>query len=178
MAPRCCPVKGLRLIRVGDSKVGLTGLDQTLAEIYSQGWLPEQAGLKEALVERLRAAGNYITPASEAAYGDALAELYRKHFEETKRRSPAGASQGRGGKMKIEILGPGCARCRATEENVRKALAELKLEAEVEHITDPAQFVRRGVMLTPGVVVDGKVASSGRVPSVEDVKAWLTARAA
>ena len=75
--------------------------------------------------------------------------------------------------MKIEILGPGCARCRATEENVRKALAELTLEAEVEHITDPAQFARRGVLLTPGVIVDGQVASSGRVPSVEDVKGWL-----
>ena len=45
--------------------------------------------------------------------------------------------------MKIEILGPGCSRCRATEELVRKALAELKLEAEIAHVSDPVQFARR-----------------------------------
>jgi small redox-active disulfide protein 2 len=80
--------------------------------------------------------------------------------------------------MKIEILGPGCARCRATEDVVRRALAELKLEAEVEHITDPVEFARRQVLLTPGVVIDGRVQSSGRVPGVDEVKGWLERRAA
>jgi len=68
--------------------------------------------------------------------------------------------------MKIEILGPGCSRCRAAEAVVRKALAELKREAEIVHITDPVQFARRQVLLTPGVVVDGEVKSSGRVPEL------------
>ncbi len=76
--------------------------------------------------------------------------------------------------MKIEILGPCCSRCRATDETVRRALTELKLEAEVVHVTDPLQFARRQVLLTPGVVIDGQVKSSGRVPSLEEVKAWLT----
>ena len=80
--------------------------------------------------------------------------------------------------MKIEILGPGCTRCRATEDTVRKALAELKLEAEIAHITDPVQFARRRVLLTPGVVIDGQVKSSGRVPSLEEVKHWFTGQAA
>jgi small redox-active disulfide protein 2 len=80
--------------------------------------------------------------------------------------------------MKIEILGPGCSRCRATEEIVRQALAELKAQAEIAHVTDPIQFARRQVLLTPGVVIDGQVKSSGRVPSLEEVKAWLTAAAA
>ena len=80
--------------------------------------------------------------------------------------------------MRIEILGPGCSRCRATEEIVRQALAELGQQAEIVHITDPIQFARRQVLLTPGVVVDGRVKSSGRVPSLEEVKAWLTPAAA
>ncbi|MGH9778645.1 MAG: thioredoxin family protein [Candidatus Acidiferrales bacterium] len=80
--------------------------------------------------------------------------------------------------MKIEILGPGCSRCRATEEIVRRALAELKQEAEIIHVTDPVQFARRQVLLTPGVVIDGQVKSSGRVPSLDEVKAWLSAVAA
>lgn len=178
MAPRCCGMKGVRIIRVGNSKAGVTGLDQILEETHRQGWRPEQEGLKQTLVEALRAAGNYVSPSSEGAYGDSLADLYREYVEEAKRRGFAGVEKSRGGKMKIEILGPGCARCRATEENVRKALVELKLEAEVEHITDPAQFARRGVMLTPGVIVDGQVVSSGRVPSLEDVKGWFARRPA
>jgi len=75
--------------------------------------------------------------------------------------------------MKIEILGPGCSRCRATEDMVRRALAELNLTAEVEHITDPVEFARRQVLLTPGLVVDAKVKSSGRVPNLDEVKQWL-----
>lgn len=173
MAARCCTVKGLRMIRVGDSKAGVTGLDQILEESRRQGWRPDQEGLKRVLVAALRAAGNYVSPSSEEAYGESLLGLYRQYLEEAKPQASTGVAKAGGGRMKIEILGPGCARCRATEENVRKALAELKLEAEVEHVTDPAQFARRGVLLTPDVIVDGQVASSGRVPSVEDVKGWL-----
>jgi small redox-active disulfide protein 2 len=77
--------------------------------------------------------------------------------------------------MKIEILGPGCSRCRATEEVVRRALSELHIEAELEHISNPVEFARRQVLLTPGVVVDGQVRSTGRVPSLEEVKGWLAA---
>lgn len=76
--------------------------------------------------------------------------------------------------MKIEILGPGCARCRATEDNVRKALAELHIEAEVAHVTDVREFAKRGVMLTPGLVVDGNVVSTGRIPETREIKTWLT----
>ncbi|HWQ03379.1 MAG TPA: thioredoxin family protein, partial [Candidatus Nitrosotenuis sp.] len=76
--------------------------------------------------------------------------------------------------VKIEILGPGCARCRATEDNVRRALAELQLEAEIVHITDLLEISRRRVMLTPGLIVDGEIRSSGRIPEVAEIKEWLT----
>jgi small redox-active disulfide protein 2 len=83
-----------------------------------------------------------------------------------------------GTEMKIEILGPGCQRCVATEENVRKALGELRLEAEVAHVSDPREFARRGVMFTPAVVVDGEVKASGRIPEVEEIRNWLAGRPA
>ena len=75
--------------------------------------------------------------------------------------------------MKIEILGPGCPRCRATEENVRQALAELNHEAEVVHITDAREFAARGVFLTPGLIIDGELKSSGRVPETREIESWL-----
>jgi small redox-active disulfide protein 2 len=80
--------------------------------------------------------------------------------------------------MKIEILGPGCARCRATEENVRRALAELQLEAELRHVTDLLEISRRSVMLTPGLIIDGELRSSGRIPEVAEIKEWLAQRVA
>jgi small redox-active disulfide protein 2 len=81
--------------------------------------------------------------------------------------------------MKIEILGPGCSRCRATEEIVRQALAEMSLEAEIVHLKDPVEMAKRRVLLTPAMIVDGHLFCSGRVPSVSEVKSWLgEARAA
>jgi len=175
MTGGCCPPKGLRKIRVGNFVVGVTGLDALLEDTLGRGWRPGQEGLREALVQGLRAAGNYIASGTEGAYGEALAELYRQYFNSARRQAPPAEQGQQGGVMKIEILGPGCARCRATEEVVRKALAELGVEAHVEHVTDPVEFARRGVMLTPGVVIDGQVKSSGRVPALEEAKSWLRA---
>lgn len=75
--------------------------------------------------------------------------------------------------MRIEILGPGCSRCLRTEESVRRALKELSLEAELAHIRDPQEFASRGVLFTPAVVIDGKLKSSGRVPTNEEIRQWL-----
>jgi small redox-active disulfide protein 2 len=75
--------------------------------------------------------------------------------------------------MKIEILGPGCNRCIATEENVRKALESLGLQAEVVHVSDPREFARRGVMFSPAVIIDGQLKASGRIPDVDQIRSWL-----
>ncbi|HEY5596296.1 MAG TPA: thioredoxin family protein [Candidatus Bipolaricaulota bacterium] len=75
--------------------------------------------------------------------------------------------------MKIEILGMGCPKCQKTEQLVKKALEELNLQAEVVKVTDPNEIAKRGVFFTPGVVVDGQVKSSGKVPSIGDLKKML-----
>ncbi len=75
--------------------------------------------------------------------------------------------------MKIEVLGPGCPRCQSLEANVKEALSQLGMEAEVEKVTEMGQIVARGVMSTPGVVIDGKVVSAGKMLSVDEVKAIL-----
>lgn len=73
----------------------------------------------------------------------------------------------------IEVLGPGCPNCQAVERNVREALAASGEEAEVHHVMDWTEIARRGVMSTPGLVIDGTVVSTGRIPSPEQVAAWL-----
>ena len=75
--------------------------------------------------------------------------------------------------MKIEVLGPGCARCVTTEKNVREALKQLGMSAEVSKVTNVAEFAKKGVMFTPGVIVDGQVKFSGKIPTVDDIKGIL-----
>ena len=75
--------------------------------------------------------------------------------------------------MKIEVLGPGCPRCKLLESNVKKAIEDLKLKAELVKVSDISRFVEYGIMSSPALVVDGKVKVSGRVPEVDEIKKWL-----
>jgi small redox-active disulfide protein 2 len=72
--------------------------------------------------------------------------------------------------MKIQVAGPGCAKCQASEKHVREACAELGITAEVEHLYDPREFAPLGVMITPAVLIDGKIVTSGHVPTVAELK--------
>lgn len=74
----------------------------------------------------------------------------------------------------IEILGPGCANCQRVEANARQAVVMAGVEAEVRHITDYREIAARGVMRTPGLVIDGKLVSAGRIPSPGDIATWLS----
>lgn len=75
--------------------------------------------------------------------------------------------------MKIEVLGPGCANCRKLEQDVNAALAELGIEAEVIKVTDLNQISSYGVLMTPGLVINGKVYSSGKIPLLVALKRWI-----
>ncbi len=76
--------------------------------------------------------------------------------------------------MKIEVLGPGCPRCKALAANAVAAATKLGLDAEVTKVTDINEITSRGVMLTPALVVDGEVKASGRVPSPEEIQEMLS----
>jgi len=74
--------------------------------------------------------------------------------------------------MKIEILGSGCKRCEELYQNTVNAASDFgaSVEIEVMKINDVNYFTKKGVFMTPGLVIDGKVASVGKVLSVEEVK--------
>jgi len=76
--------------------------------------------------------------------------------------------------MKIQVAGPGCARCHAVEKNVIEAVTELGIDADISKLSDMREFARLGVMFTPAVIVDGKVVISGKVPKVDDLKKILS----
>ncbi|MDP2480297.1 MAG: thioredoxin family protein [Candidatus Palauibacterales bacterium] len=75
--------------------------------------------------------------------------------------------------MKIQILGTGCAKCRALTDNARRAVEELGVAAEIEKVEGIVDLARMGVMVTPALAVDGQVRSAGHVLSVDQVKEIL-----
>jgi len=75
--------------------------------------------------------------------------------------------------MDIKILGPGCPKCQQTEKVVRGVVAESGADAQVEKVTDVMKIASYGVFGTPAVVIDGEVKSVGKIPSAEEIKAWL-----
>ena len=75
---------------------------------------------------------------------------------------------------KLQILGTGCAKCANLATATEQAAKSLGLEFQMEKVTDLKEIMTFGVMMTPALVVDGKVKVAGRVPSVEDLKSMLT----
>jgi len=73
----------------------------------------------------------------------------------------------------IKILGPGCRRCEQLAASTKAAADQLGLDYQLEKVTDIIAFADYGVMLTPGLVVDGKVKSQGKVPTVDEIKTML-----
>lgn len=74
---------------------------------------------------------------------------------------------------KIQVLGPGCTKCKVLFEHAEQAAKELGLEYEIEKVTDISTIMGYGVMTTPALVVDGEIKLAGRVPSAEQLKAVL-----
>ena len=75
---------------------------------------------------------------------------------------------------KIQILGTGCPKCKKLLETAETAAKELGINYEMEKITDITKIMQSGVIMTPALAVDGEVKSSGRIPSIEELKKILS----
>ena len=75
--------------------------------------------------------------------------------------------------MKIQVLGPGCQRCKTLTANAEKAIQELGVEATVEKVEDVREIARYRTLATPALVIDGQVKSAGRVLSPQEIQALL-----
>jgi small redox-active disulfide protein 2 len=73
----------------------------------------------------------------------------------------------------IKVLGPGCPRCEEMFRLTQQATLELKLECNLQKVTDINEISSFGVLFTPALVVDGQVKISGKVPKLDDLKKLL-----
>lgn len=76
--------------------------------------------------------------------------------------------------LTIKVLGSGCASCKRLEQIARKVISDLAIEAEVLHVTDYNDIMNYNVLSTPGLVINEKVVSTGRIPTPAEVTTWLT----
>ena len=75
---------------------------------------------------------------------------------------------------KLQVLGPGCSKCKKLAEETEAAAKELGIQYTLEKVTDIDEMLRLGVMATPALIVDGAVKVVGRVPSAQEIKKFLT----
>lgn len=156
--------KDYRLVLVGNTQVGLIGLKEIFEELKEKRDKPE-AELKLLLAE-MAGRKNYIAASVKQEYEKALFREFKKFLGEK-------VEEERGGFLEVTILGPGCYSCNKLEQDVMAVLSETGFQASLIHITDPKLIAQYGVLPTPALIINGKVKSSGRVPSKPMIKKWL-----
>jgi small redox-active disulfide protein 2 len=139
-------------------------LKEVFEELKSQREKPGSV-LKEMLVERA-ARRNYIPDSIKEKYRKALFREFKKFLgekvEEEKREF-----------LEVIILGMGCFSCNQLEKDILAVLSETGIKAGLNHITDSNLIAQYGILPPPALIINGKVKSSGRVPSKSMIKKWL-----
>jgi len=121
--------------------------------------------------EFLSAAGVEAVSLADEADGKLMSAFVR-----ATKPAQAGARSTEGEvRMKIQILGTGCAKCKTLTANAEKAAQELGVDAQIEKVSDIADIMKFQILMTPGLVIDGQVKAAGRVPSVDEIKQMLLA---
>ena len=156
--------KDCRLVFVGNTQVGLIGLKEIFEELKSRREESESV-LKEMLVDMANNK-NYIPDSAREEYARCLFREFKKFLGEK-------VEYERGGFPEVTILGPGCYSCDKLEQDVMAVLSETGIQAGLNHITDPSLIAQYGILPTPALIINGKVKSSGRVPSKSMIKKWL-----
>jgi small redox-active disulfide protein 2 len=75
--------------------------------------------------------------------------------------------------MKILVLGPGCMKCHKLFDEAEKAVADTGLSVQLEKVEKIDEVMKHGVMITPALIIDGKVKCSGRVPKAVEIAGWI-----
>lgn len=157
--------ENIKQLKLKTGPVGVVGLPELLEEARSRSFSGDSE-LKDFLLQGIKAR-NFVAPGSQDEYKEALYREYKKFIGEP-------LPEESGGALEISILGPGCPRCNALEQAAMAALTELNIPADVRHVRNLMEIAQYGILGTPGLVVNGKVKSSGKVLSKEQIKAIIS----
>jgi len=155
----------IRQVMIQGRLIGIVGLDDVIMKTAQtlQGSTDEE--IQNSLLEAV-SINNYIPATAREAYGRAL-------LREFKIAQNLPVEQDSFNGLIIAVLGTGCARCSQLESDVRDLLSEMKITADLRHITDLKEIARYGVMGAPALVVNNKVVSAGEVPPKSKIRQWI-----
>jgi small redox-active disulfide protein 2 len=153
-------------IIVEGHRIGMIGLSDVIQEV-KQLRLDIDERIQRELLKRIKQQ-NYVPDSKTEEYGQALLREFKRSLGIEVNEIFLGRCT-----MIIKILGTGCAKCNKLEELAKRAVEELNANATVEKIKELDKIIDYGVMMTPGLVIDEQVKSAGKLPSFEQVKAWI-----
>jgi len=163
------PEDNVMQIRINNNLVGIVGLERVMEEMagkFGSCHDRELDGQIGALMIARLSEKNYIPRQATDLYARALVQEFKKFLgQPVDEETQAG--------LRIAILGPGCSRCSRMEMDVREVLAEMKLPAELLHVTAPLEIAMYGVMGVPALVINGRVVCVGQTPHRNQIKSWL-----
>ena len=160
------PEDSIQQIRISNNLIGIVGLRQVMENMAGPFADRPDEEIGEEIVRRIEAK-NYIPQKARPLYARALVHEFRKHLGQPVDEQP---SEG----LRVAVLGPGCARCSQMEIDVREVLAEMKLPAELIHVSDIREIARSGIMGAPALMINGRVVCVGQTPPRNEIREWLT----
>ena len=153
------------MIHIDGQKIGLYGLSKIIEEVKSLG-LSNDGKIARLLIDKLKAE-NFVPEIKEDIYARVILREYKKSL---------GMNVEPGENCKeqiIRILGPGCAACDKLMQDTLALLVELDIAADVQHVRDLNEISRYGLISTPALVLNNKIAVSGRTLSQAQLKKIL-----
>ena len=157
--------KDVMQIRVNGHLIGLVGFREVVAEVSRTRIGKTDETIQNALIDLL-SAENYIPASARKFYGPALLREFKKFLGELVADEPSPG-------LHILILGEGCPRCHQLEKSILELLSEINLPAGLDHVTEPLEIAKYGVMGTPALVIGGRVVWVGSVPPKSRLKQWI-----
>jgi small redox-active disulfide protein 2 len=161
------PKNEIKQVMIKGRLIGISGLAEAIKEIAGTPRGASDEEIQTKLLE-LISLNNYIPMRAQEAYGKAVL----REFKIAQGLPVPIATEDIPG-LRIAVLGMGCARCSQLESDVRDILSEMKIAADLQHITDLKDIARYGLMGSPALVINNKVVSVGEVPSKSDIRKWI-----
>ncbi len=155
----------VKQIRVDNRRVGIIGLTQVIETVADECRGMTDDEIRSQLLERL-SNKNYIPETVKEHYGKAFLHEFKKFVGESYEEEPLEG-------IEVKVLGPGCAQCDRLEKEIIEIMAELKLQADIEHVRDIKEIAGYGVLGSPALIINGKVKAVGSVPPRHKIIAWL-----
>jgi len=155
----------IKQIMINGRLVSILGLEDSINKIAKNYKGKSDEEIKNGLLQEI-SIDNYVPPATIDAYGHALLREFKiaQGLSVAKENIPG---------LNIAVLGVGCARCNQLEDAVRNLLSEMKIAANLTHITDFKEIARYGVLDSPVLVINNKVVSAGEVPPKSKIRQWI-----